>query len=83
IELNKILREIEIYYLKRALEIARGTKTKAAKLLGLNRTTFIEKLKKYNHYINKPKNYPVCTRARNKNKLHNSTNQYTTNRTAD
>ncbi|PMP68192.1 MAG: RNA polymerase subunit sigma-54 [Thermodesulfobacterium geofontis] len=48
IELNKILREIEIYYLKRALEIARGTKTKAAKLLGLNRTTFIEKLKKYN-----------------------------------
>uniref|UniRef100_A0A7V4N534 Sigma-54-dependent Fis family transcriptional regulator n=1 Tax=Thermodesulfobacterium geofontis TaxID=1295609 RepID=A0A7V4N534_9BACT len=48
IELNKLLREIEIYYLKKALEISKGTKTKAAKLLGLNRTTFIEKLKKYN-----------------------------------
>ena len=48
IELNKLLREIELYYLKRALEISKGTKTKAAKLLGLNRTTFIEKLKKYN-----------------------------------
>jgi len=48
IDLNKLLREIEIYYLKRALEISKGTKTKGAKLLGLNRTTFIEKLKKYN-----------------------------------
>ena len=48
IELNKLLREIEIYYLKKSLEISKGIKTKAAKLLGLNRTTFIEKLKKYN-----------------------------------
>ena len=48
IELNKLLKEIEVYYLKKALEISKGVKTKAAKLLGLNRTTFIEKLKKYN-----------------------------------
>jgi len=48
IELPKLLKEIEVYYLKRALELSKGVKTKAAKLLGLNRTTFIEKLKKYN-----------------------------------
>ncbi len=48
IELNKLLREIEIYYLRKALEVSKGVKTRAAKLLGLNRTTFIEKLKKYN-----------------------------------
>ncbi len=48
IELNKILREIEMFYLKKALELSKGVKTRAAKLLGLNRTTFIEKLKKYN-----------------------------------
>ncbi len=47
IDLNRILREIEIFYLKKALELSKGVKTKAAKLLGLNRTTFIEKLKKY------------------------------------
>ncbi|RKX60084.1 MAG: sigma-54-dependent Fis family transcriptional regulator [Thermodesulfobacteriota bacterium] len=48
IDLNNLLREIEIHYLKQALEISKGVKTKAAKLLNLNRTTFIEKLKKYN-----------------------------------
>lgn len=48
IELNKLLKEIEVYYLKKALELSKGVKTKAAKLLRLNRTTFIEKLKKYN-----------------------------------
>ncbi len=47
VDLNKVLREIEIYYLKKALEISKGVKSKAAKLLKLNRTTFIEKLKKY------------------------------------
>lgn len=47
IDLNEVLREIEKYYLKKALEFSQGVKTKAAKLLKLNRTTFIEKLKKY------------------------------------
>ncbi|NPA39792.1 MAG: sigma-54-dependent Fis family transcriptional regulator [Thermodesulfobacteria bacterium] len=48
IELNKVLREIEVYYLKKALQLSKGVKARAARLLGLNRTTFIEKLKKYN-----------------------------------
>ncbi len=45
--LNEYLREMEIFYLKKALELAQGVKSKAAKLLGLNRTTFLEKLKRY------------------------------------
>ncbi len=48
ISLQEILREVEVYYLLRALEISKGVRSKAARLLGLNRTTFIEKLKKYN-----------------------------------
>ncbi|MFN3921161.1 MAG: sigma-54 interaction domain-containing protein [Caldimicrobium sp.] len=48
IALQELLREVELFYLKRALELSAGVKSKAAKLLGLNRTTFIEKLKKYN-----------------------------------
>ncbi len=48
ISLNQLLQEIEIYYLKKALEISGGVKSKAARLLGLNRTTLIEKLKRYN-----------------------------------
>lgn len=47
ISLNQLLQEIEVYYLKKALEISGGVKSKAAKLLGLNRTTLIEKLKRY------------------------------------
>lgn len=47
ISLQDLLREVERYYLLRALELSRGVKSKAAKLLGLNRTTLIEKLKKY------------------------------------
>ena len=47
IKLPQVLREVEIFYLKKALELAKGVKSRAAKLLGLNRTTFLEKLKKY------------------------------------
>ncbi|MCS7149359.1 MAG: sigma-54 dependent transcriptional regulator [Caldimicrobium sp.] len=47
ISLQDLLREVERYYLLRALEVSQGVKSKAAKLLGLNRTTLIEKLKKY------------------------------------
>ncbi|MCS7198745.1 MAG: sigma-54 dependent transcriptional regulator [Caldimicrobium sp.] len=47
ISLQDLLREVERYYLLRALELSQGVKSKAAKLLGLNRTTLIEKLKKY------------------------------------
>jgi DNA-binding NtrC family response regulator len=45
--LNEYLKEMEVFYLKKALELSKGVKSKAAKLLGLNRTTFIEKLKRY------------------------------------
>lgn len=48
IALQELLKEVEVFYLKRALDLSEGVKSKAAKLLGLNRTTFIEKLKKYN-----------------------------------
>lgn len=48
LSLNKLLEEIEVFYLKRALELSGGVKSRAARLLGLNRTTFIEKLKRYN-----------------------------------
>ena len=48
VDLTSLIKEIEVFYLKKALEKASGVKTKAAKLLKLNRTTFIEKLKKYN-----------------------------------
>ncbi|WP_206202415.1 sigma-54-dependent Fis family transcriptional regulator [Thermodesulfobacterium sp. TA1] len=48
VDLNNLIKEIELFYLKKALEKTSGVKTKAAKLLNLNRTTFIEKLKKYN-----------------------------------
>ncbi len=47
INLPELLGNIEKFYLQKALKISGGVKTKAAKLLGLNRTTFIEKLKKY------------------------------------
>jgi transcriptional regulator with PAS, ATPase and Fis domain len=47
LSLNELLKEIEFYYLKRALELSAGVKSKAARLLGLNRTTLVEKLKKY------------------------------------
>ncbi len=48
IDLNQVLKDVEIYYLKKALSLSDGVKTKAARLLGLNRTTFLEKLKRYN-----------------------------------
>lgn len=48
IDLNRLIREIEMFYLREALELSKGIKARAAQLLNLNRTTFIEKLKKYN-----------------------------------
>ncbi|MBF0520797.1 MAG: sigma-54-dependent Fis family transcriptional regulator [Nitrospirae bacterium] len=46
IDLNSFLDEIETNIIHQALERSQGVKSKAAALLGLNRTTFIEKLKK-------------------------------------
>jgi len=46
VDLNMMLDEIENNMIVQALELSRGVKSKAASLLGLNRTTLIEKMKK-------------------------------------
>lgn len=46
VDLNVMLDEIENNMILQALELSKGVKSKAASLLGLNRTTLIEKLKK-------------------------------------
>ncbi len=46
VDLNLMLDEIENNMILQALEISKGVKSKAASLLGLNRTTLIEKMKK-------------------------------------
>ena len=46
INLNKILDELEQKLILQALELSNGVKSKAAALLGLNRTTLVEKMKK-------------------------------------
>lgn len=48
IKLNETIEELERRLIQQALERTGGVKSKAAKLLGLNRTTLIEKLKKMN-----------------------------------
>ena len=46
INLKEHLLKIEKTYIEQALKLTRGNKNQASKLLGLNRTTLIEKLKK-------------------------------------
>ncbi len=46
VDLNQMLGEIENNMILQALDISKGVKSKAAGLLGLNRTTLIEKMKK-------------------------------------
>lgn len=46
IDLKKTLEDMERSFIEQALERTRGVKNQAAKLLGLNRTTLIEKMKK-------------------------------------
>jgi DNA-binding NtrC family response regulator len=48
IDLDKLLGEMELKAIKWALEKAGGNKTKAAELLNLKKSTFFERLKKYN-----------------------------------
>ncbi|NOZ24638.1 MAG: sigma-54-dependent Fis family transcriptional regulator [Nitrospirae bacterium] len=47
IDLDRVLEEIEIGYIKRALELAFGVKTEAAKLLNLSFRSFRHRLYKY------------------------------------
>jgi len=48
LDLNKIISQFERDLLQKALRKSGGVKNRAAKLLNLNRTTFVEKLKRYN-----------------------------------
>jgi len=48
LNLNKIISQFERDLLQKALRKSGGVKNRAAKLLNLNRTTFVEKLKRYN-----------------------------------
>ncbi len=48
LNLNKTISQFEIVLLQKALRKSGGVKNRAAKLLNLNRTTFVEKLKRYN-----------------------------------
>ncbi|MHB1664637.1 MAG: sigma-54 interaction domain-containing protein [bacterium] len=47
INLKNEVEQFELKLIKQALEISNGVKDKAAKILGINRTTLIEKLKRY------------------------------------
>ena len=53
IDLKKEMEKTEMDIINRAMKISGGIKEKAAKMLGLNRTTLIEKLKRYEK-IEKP-----------------------------
>jgi DNA-binding NtrC family response regulator len=48
-DLNEVIGQFEKNLLQKALQKSGGIKTRAAKLLSLNRTTFVEKLKRYNN----------------------------------
>jgi len=47
ISLKHEIEKIELEIIRKAMKISGGIKEKAAKMLGLNRTTLIEKLKRY------------------------------------
>jgi len=55
IYLDNILKEIEIGYIKSALSFTGNNTTKAAELLGLNRTALVMRLKQLDMVINRPK----------------------------
>jgi DNA-binding NtrC family response regulator len=46
-ELKKYIEQLEISIILKALERAGGVKNMASKILGINRTTLVEKIKKY------------------------------------
>lgn len=47
VDLKKQMADIEVQYIREALELSDGVVAQAAKLLGLRRTTLVEKLRKY------------------------------------
>lgn len=47
LDLPSLLEKIEVRYIKRALKASSGNQAGAARILGLKRTTLVEKLRKY------------------------------------
>lgn len=56
INLNGVIGTLEFNLITQALERTRQVKAKAAKLLRINRTTLIEKMRKYGFKLNEPMN---------------------------
>ena len=54
IDLSKILGEFEWQLISKALALSSGIKSRAAQMLGLNRTTLVEKIKKIGRQMQKP-----------------------------
>jgi transcriptional regulator with PAS, ATPase and Fis domain len=59
VDLDGVLEKIENGFIEQALQRSRGNKTMAAELLRLNRTTFIERLRKKG-MLQTAKNTPAC-----------------------
>lgn len=53
-DLTKHLTSVELAYINLALGVAQGNKAKASRLLGINRTTLIEKCRKHGLKLNAP-----------------------------
>ena len=47
IDLRNVLQQFEDSMIRQALQVTNGNKNQAAKILGLNRTTLVEKIKRY------------------------------------
>ena len=54
VALEKVKSDLEVALITDALEVAKGTRAVAAKMLHLNRTTLIEKMRKYNLLVPYP-----------------------------
>jgi DNA-binding protein Fis len=50
--INRTLTEVEKEHIINVISLVKGNKTKAAEILGVDRKTLREKLKKYNYNIN-------------------------------
>lgn len=53
VELLPLLEQIELSLIEQALKRCEGNKTQAAALLSLNRTTLVEKMRRYGMELNK------------------------------
>ena len=54
IKLPDIIFKLEEEFLRKALEESKGVKQQAAQMLGMKRTTFVEKIKRHDFEVNKP-----------------------------